>query len=144
MFAFRCSRDAYAVGAHTASTNQPVKIVPITEVEPFKRSTGVTKDFGGFERERMVKFLRGFVAGDKIPPVLLLPNGSGPYPLVLTVLLCASYRELVVWQRSLKPKTSLTTCKPISLIVGVYNYDWARLVMNGAHHVVRIRRQESE
>ncbi|MGB5084273.1 MAG: hypothetical protein WBO09_06615 [Methylocystis silviterrae] len=45
--------------------------IALREIEPPFRSVGCPKDFGGFERERLVAVLRGIAGGDEIPPVQL-------------------------------------------------------------------------
>jgi hypothetical protein len=44
-------------------------LAPLTVVEPIVRFVSVPKDFGGFDRVRLVRVLKGFVAGDDIEPV---------------------------------------------------------------------------
>lgn len=60
--AYRSTRDA-----------RPIELKLI---EPLGRYHGYEKDFRGFDRERMVNILRGFVAGDIIeaPEAIELPN----------------------------------------------------------------------
>jgi hypothetical protein len=43
--------------------------VPLTQVEPIVRFVSTPKDFGGFDRGRLIRILKGFVAGDNIEPV---------------------------------------------------------------------------
>lgn len=79
MAAFQRKAETYLVGPHTASTDQPVSLVALADIVPFQRALGVEKDFGGFDRDRMVNILRGFVEGAKIPPVFVRPGGRDPY-----------------------------------------------------------------
>ena len=44
-------------------------LIPLTEIEPVPRL--VKKDFRGFDRDRLIQLLRGFVSSDKIEPVPL-------------------------------------------------------------------------
>jgi len=41
-------------------------LVPLTEIEPVARFVAYPKDFRGFDRVRLVRLLKGFVAGDEI------------------------------------------------------------------------------
>jgi hypothetical protein len=43
-------------------------LVPLTEIEPIVRSATHPMDFRGFDRVRLVRVLKGFVAGDDIAP----------------------------------------------------------------------------
>ena len=49
--------------------------VELDEIEPPFRLASTPKDWKGFERERLTRILKGFVAEDEIPPVsvLILP-----------------------------------------------------------------------
>ncbi len=44
-------------------------LVPLTAIQPVPRL--VKKDFRGFERNRLIRLLKGFVSGDEIEPVPL-------------------------------------------------------------------------
>ena len=57
------------------STSDAV-LIDLSLVEPLGRGRGYEKDFRGFDRERMVKILRGFVEGDVIeaPEAITLPD----------------------------------------------------------------------
>ena len=44
-------------------------LIPLTEIEPVPRL--VKKDFRGFDPDRLIQLLRGFVSSDKIEPVPL-------------------------------------------------------------------------
>lgn len=48
------------------------RLVPLREIEPPHRDPEYQKDWHGFDRERLIKVLRGFVDGEVIPPVPLL------------------------------------------------------------------------
>jgi hypothetical protein len=59
-------------------------LVPLTEIEPVARFVTHPKDFRGFDRARLVRLLKGFVAGDEIEPApaIRLPDRdfcSAPY-----------------------------------------------------------------
>jgi hypothetical protein len=59
-------------------------LVPLTEIEPVPRFVTHAKDWRGFDRSRLVRLLKGFVAGDEIEPVPLcrlpvLEFPSSPY-----------------------------------------------------------------
>jgi len=49
--------------------------IPLRQLEPPFRYPEVPKDFHGFDRSRLTRVLKGFVAGDEIEPVsvLILP-----------------------------------------------------------------------
>jgi hypothetical protein len=44
-------------------------LAPLTMVEPVVRFVSTPKDFGGFDRARLINILKGFVADDDIEPV---------------------------------------------------------------------------
>src|ERR1700719_1166749 len=46
--------------------------VPLTEIVPAPRQNGYPKDWRGFEKSRLVRALRGFVADELVPPVPLI------------------------------------------------------------------------
>ena len=46
-------------------------LIPLMAIEPVPRFTTHPKDGHGFDRERLVRLLKGFVAGDSIEPVPL-------------------------------------------------------------------------
>jgi hypothetical protein len=46
--------------------------IKITTIEPPVRLTNSQNDFSGFDRKRLVRILKGFVADDEIDPVSLL------------------------------------------------------------------------
>jgi hypothetical protein len=52
------------------------RLIPLKLVEPLGRDRGYGKDFRGFDRARMMKILKGFVAGDIIeaPEAIQLPD----------------------------------------------------------------------
>jgi hypothetical protein len=59
-------------------------LIPLTAIEPVPRFVTHPKDWRGFDRARLVRLLRGFVAGDEIEPVPLcrlpvLEFPSSPY-----------------------------------------------------------------
>lgn len=54
-------------------------IVPILEVKPVYRSPSIALEFGGFDRDRLVRILRGFVAGTAMEPVKVIPTDDGRY-----------------------------------------------------------------
>lgn len=53
-------------------------LVPLTEVEPPMRRPTTLKDWRGFDHDRLLRILKGFVEGDEIPwvPLLELPHVS--------------------------------------------------------------------
>jgi len=53
------------------SLDPAVQMIRLCEIEPPFRCPKYPMDFAGFDRERLVKILSGFVAGDSIPPVPL-------------------------------------------------------------------------
>jgi hypothetical protein len=67
--------------AYPALAQPDVVLVAVRDVERPPRT--VEKDFGGFERVRLIKILAGFVAGQAIPAVKVqeLPGGSSRYGL---------------------------------------------------------------
>jgi hypothetical protein len=58
------------------STPEMAGRVPLREIEPPFRNPEEPKDFHGFDHDRLVLILKGFVADAEIPPVplLLLPS----------------------------------------------------------------------
>ncbi len=64
MTAFTLAEDTY----RSSGGAQPIAL---REIEPPFRSGGCPKDFGGFDRKRLVAVLRGIAGGDEIPPVQL-------------------------------------------------------------------------
>ncbi len=59
-------------------------LIPLTAIEPVARFVAYPKDWRGFDRARLIRLLKGFVAGDEIEPVpaVELPThefASSPY-----------------------------------------------------------------
>lgn len=57
-------------------STQDAQPIDLKLIEPLGRYYGYEKDFRGFDRERMMNILRGFVAGDTIeaPEAIELPH----------------------------------------------------------------------
>jgi hypothetical protein len=53
----------------------------LDDIDPPHRAPGRDFDHGGFHRDRLIRILRGFTTGDKIPPVTVHELSSGPYRL---------------------------------------------------------------
>ena len=66
-------REAGAIGFTPITTSYRSRpgttLVPLTAIEPVPRL--VKKDFRGFERNRLIRLLQGFVSADEIEPVPL-------------------------------------------------------------------------
>jgi hypothetical protein len=56
-----------------------ISVIPIALIKPLHRDPGVIKDFGGFERDRLVSVLKGFATGQPIIPIKLRLNRAAPY-----------------------------------------------------------------
>jgi hypothetical protein len=63
--------------AYHATPDPDVVLVAVKDVARPART--VEKDFGGFERVRLIKVLAGFVAGQAIPPVKVHELPQGPF-----------------------------------------------------------------
>lgn len=69
---------------YTFTDTGRVRIVPIVEISPFRRSpnlAGYSRD--GFEKRRMVSILTAFCTGAPLPPVEVNECGSGGFRYVL-------------------------------------------------------------
>lgn len=64
MISFKPMASSYLPDAEAA-------LIPLTAIEPVPRFTTHSKDWRGFDRERLIRLLKGFVAGDAIEPVPL-------------------------------------------------------------------------
>jgi hypothetical protein len=69
MIDFNPRATAYRLDAEAA-------LIPLTAIEPVPRFTSHSKDWRGFDRKRLVRLLRGFVAGDAIEwvPLFEMPQ----------------------------------------------------------------------
>jgi len=54
------------------STAAVTHTIPLLDIEPPFRFPEYPKDFRGFERDRLIRILKGFVADDEIEPVRIL------------------------------------------------------------------------
>jgi hypothetical protein len=66
------SEAGFAGFKPTASAYRSTKatlFAPLMQIEPIVRYVTHPKDFGGFDRVRLVRLLKGFVVGDDIEPV---------------------------------------------------------------------------
>lgn len=54
--------------SHAYCSSPAARLVSLTEIEPIPRFVTHPKDFRGFDRPRLVRLLKGFVAGDEIEP----------------------------------------------------------------------------
>lgn len=63
--------NGFSPTARAYLSDRKAPCIPLHDIEPPFRSPGVKKDWCGFDRARMVCILKGFVAGDRIPPVSL-------------------------------------------------------------------------
>lgn len=59
--------------------NTPISIIPIALIKPLHRNPGVEKDFGGFERKRLMDVLTAFATGLPIPPIEIRLDPQTPY-----------------------------------------------------------------
>jgi hypothetical protein len=89
MTGFTPSTSAYR------STPEATSVVPLFDIEPPFRLPAVPKDFHGFDRERMIRLLRGIAADVTLPPVGLLilpPLADISAPPFKYRLLCGVHR----------------------------------------------------
>lgn len=80
MDSFRPSSQCYAYKPDPDyEAEMPISLIPIALIKPLHRNAGVEKDFGGFDRKRLVNVLAGFVAGQPIIPVKVRLALQAPY-----------------------------------------------------------------
>lgn len=70
---------AYETKPHSDHPKHPIVYLPISLIKPSRRSAGVVLDFGGFDRKRLTRILRGFVAMDRIDPIQVKEKSHGSY-----------------------------------------------------------------
>ncbi len=68
---FKPSDSAYRWTACSLVPHVAVELVPLAVVEPPLRLLTVPKDWRGFDHDRLIRILRGFVNGDEIEAVPL-------------------------------------------------------------------------
>ncbi|PWB90811.1 hypothetical protein C5688_08040 [Methylocystis sp. MitZ-2018] len=90
---------AFTLAGVTYRSSGGAQPIALREIEPPFRSVGCPKDFGGFDRERLVAVLRGIAGGDEIPPVqlrALKPLNDWhrlPFPIRSTTVFIVSMRR---------------------------------------------------
>ena len=71
MSAFPRVSEAYKFKPDDAHPEYPIQLVPFDQIAPFRRQASRPLDFGGFEKDRMIRILNGFVSGSAMEPVKL-------------------------------------------------------------------------
>jgi len=85
MEGFAPASSAYTANKSVLRAGVKVCLIAIKDVEPLRRDPifrDSTED-GSSAEERVIRILKGFVAGDAIPPVELLKTFGGPQPYSL-------------------------------------------------------------
>jgi hypothetical protein len=77
-----CPRET----AYRASTEANLAALP--EIVPLPRFNRFPKNWRGFERTRLINLLKGFVAGDSIPPVPVIQLPDSGHLLRLSYRYC--------------------------------------------------------
>lgn len=72
-----------ASSSYSYESKPDVQNILLENIAPLSRAPGSNLDYGGFDRQRMIKILEGFVQGNVMLPieVHLLPSGSYTYGL---------------------------------------------------------------
>ena len=76
MNCFVRSSEAYLEKPLSDVPENTIILVPINSIKPIRRDPGVTLDFGGFGRERLVRILGWIAKSEAIEPVKVLRNAD--------------------------------------------------------------------